>query len=252
MEKGTDKTVVVTGGSRGIGAACVRGFAGAGWNVVLTYRSESDIAREVTRAVAAAGRRAVAVQADVSSEADVMALFGQVDTEFGPPDALVNNAGVAAAPSRVDELGAARIERILAVNVLGAFLCAREAVRRMSTRHGGTGGCIVNISSAATRIGSPGEYVDYAASKAAVETMTLGLAKEVGGEGIRVNAVRPGIIDTEIHARTGQPDKAQRVGATVPMGRAGTPGEVASAVVWLCEAESAYVNGAILDVTGGR
>ncbi len=251
METGTGKTAVVTGGSRGIGAACARAFARGGWDVVLTYRSEHDRAEEVTRAVVAEGRRAVAVRTDVSSEADVVALFRQVDA-FGSLGALVNNAGVAAPPSRVDELDAARIEHILAVNVLGVFLCAREALRRMSTRHGGAGGSIVTISSGATRVGSPGEYVDYAASKAAVETMTLGLAKEVGGEGVRVNAVRPGIIDTEIHARTGQPDKPQRVGATVPLGRAGTPDEVAAAVVWLCQEEAAYVNGAVLDVTGGR
>jgi NAD(P)-dependent dehydrogenase (short-subunit alcohol dehydrogenase family) len=192
------------------------------------------------------------VQADVSLEDDVAELFGRVDAELGPLGALVNNAGIAAPPRRVDELDAARLARMMAVNVIGPFLCAGQAVRRMSRRHGGSGGSIVNVSSGATRVGSPGEYVDYAASKAAVETMTLGLAKEVGGEGIRVNAVRPGIIDTEIHARTGQPDKPTRLAPTVPLGRPGTPGEVAAAVTWLCGDEAGYVSGAVLDVTGGR
>jgi len=243
---------VVTGGGRGIGAACALGLARAGWDVAVVYVADADAARAVVGAVAAEGRRALAVQADVSLEDDVAELFGRVDAELGPLGALVNNAGIAAPPRRVDELDAARLARMMAVNVIGPFLCAGQAVRRMSRRHGGSGGSIVNVSSGATRVGSPGEYVDYAASKAAVETMTLGLAKEVGGEGIRVNAVRPGIIDTEIHARTGQPDKPTRLAPTVPLGRPGTPGEVAAAVTWLCGDEAGYVSGAVLDVTGGR
>ena len=243
---------MVTGGGRGIGAACALGLARAGWDVAVVYVADADAARAVVGAVAAEGRRALAVQADVSLEDDVAELFGRVDAELGPLGALVNNAGIAAPPRRVDELDAARLARMMAVNVIGPFLCAGQAVRRMSRRHGGSGGSIVNVSSGATRVGSPGEYVDYAASKAAVETMTLGLAKEVGGEGIRVNAVRPGIIDTEIHARTGQPDKPTRLAPTVPLGRPGTPGEVAAAVTWLCGDEAGYVSGAVLDVTGGR
>jgi len=247
-----ERIAVVTGGGRGIGAACALGLARAGWDVAVVYVADADAARAVVGAVAAEGRRALAVQADVSLEDDVAELFGRVDAELGPLGALVNNAGIAAPPRRVDELDAARLARMMAVNVIGPFLCAGQAVRRMSRRHGGSGGSIVNVSSGATRVGSPGEYVDYAASKAAVETMTLGLAKEVGGEGIRVNAVRPGIIDTEIHARTGQPDKPTRLAPTVPLGRPGTPGEVAAAVTWLCGDEAGYVSGAVLDVTGGR
>jgi len=243
---------VVTGGSRGIGAACALGLARAGWDVAVVYVADADAARAVAGSVATEGRRALAVHADVSLQDDVAELFDRVDAELGPLGALVNNAGIAAPPCRVDELEAARLHRMMAVNVIGSFLCAGQAVRRMSRRHGGSGGSIVNVSSGATRVGSPGEYVDYAASKAAVETMTLGLAKEVGGEGIRVNAVRPGIIDTEIHARTGQPDKPTRLAPTVPLGRPGTPVEVAAAVTWLCGDEAGYVSGAILDVTGGR
>ena len=200
----------------------------------------------------AAGARAVAVRADVSHEPDVLALFQRVDHELGTVGVLVNNAGVVDVRARVDEMGLERLERMMAVNVVGPFLCAREAVRRMSTRHGGSGGVIVNVSSAASRLGSPGQYVDYAASKGALDTMTLGLAREVSGEGIRVNCVRPGIIDTDIHASGGQPDKAAERGPHSPIGRAGRAVEIAAAVAWLCSDAASYVTGAVLDVTGGN
>jgi len=201
------RVAVVTGGSRGIGAATARRLAAAGWDMALAYRIETAAAEDVAAACRAAGRQAIALRADVSVEDDVVALFAAVDEALGPPGALVNNAGITDVAARLDELDGARIARMFAVNVLGSMLCAREAVRRMSTAHGGQGGAIVNVSSAASRHGSPGEYVDYAASKAAVDTMTIGLAKEVATEGIRVNAVRPGIIRTDIHAATGQPDR---------------------------------------------
>lgn len=235
---------IVTGGSRGIGAATAAALTAAGWDVAISYLRDAAAAEEVGAALA--------VQADVSVEGDVLRLFRDVDRELGPVSALVNNAGIVGPRARLDELEAARIERLLAVNVLGPFLCAREAVRRMSTRHGGAGGSIVNVSSVAARMGSPDEYVDYAATKGAVDTMTVGLAKEVAGEGVRVNAVRPGIIDTEIHASGGQPDRVERIGPLVPMQRAGRPEEVAAAVVWLCSQGASYVTGALVDVSGGR
>lgn len=238
----------VTGGSRGIGAATAVALAAGGFDVCLSYRTDEAAAAEV---VAACGGRATAVQADVAVETDVLALFAAAD-ELGPLGALVNNAGISAGGARVDELDAARIERLLAVNVLGPFLCAREAVRRMSTKHGGAGGSIVNVSSAAARIGSPGEYVDYAATKGALDTMTLGLAKEVATEGVRVNSVRPGLIETGIHAAGGWPDRVAAKAPTVPMQRGGRPEEVAAAIAWLCSAEASYVTGAVLDVSGGR
>jgi NAD(P)-dependent dehydrogenase (short-subunit alcohol dehydrogenase family) len=242
---------VVTGGSRGIGAATARSLARRGWSVCIGYRQAEDAAATVVAECEAAGVAATAVQADVALEAEVAALFAAAD-RLGPVRALVNNAAMVAPRARVDEMGRDRIERMLAVNVVGAFLCAGEAVRRMSTRHGGTGGCIVNVSSGASRRGAPDEYVDYAASKGAVDTLTVGLAQEVAGEGIRVNAVLPGLIDTEIHASSGQPDKLVRRVGSVPMGRAGQPGEVAEAIVWLCSPEASYVTGAFLDVAGGR
>ncbi|MDQ4070734.1 MAG: SDR family oxidoreductase [Actinomycetota bacterium] len=227
-------------------------LAALGWDVCLTYREREAEAAAVVRRGTRAGARAFAVRADVSVEADVADLFARVDDELGPVTALVNNAGVVAPRSRVDEMDVDRIRRVFDVNLVGAFTCAREAVRRMSTRHGGQGGVIVNVSSMASRIGSPGEYVDYAASKAGIDAMTLGLSKELATEGIRVNAVRPGIVDTDIHASGGQPDRIERLKATIPMGRPGRPEEVAQAVAWLCSEEASYVTGALLDVAGGR
>jgi NAD(P)-dependent dehydrogenase (short-subunit alcohol dehydrogenase family) len=243
--------VLVTGGSRGIGAAIARQAAAAGWAVCLTYRADEAAAASVVAGIEAAGGTAAAVRADVAEEADVLAAFAVADA-LGPVRALVANAGIGAARARVDEVTAGRVQRILAVNVLGPILCCREAVRRLSSRHGGPGGSIVLVSSAAARLGSPGEYVDYAASKGAVDTLGLGLSREVSGEGIRVNVVRPGIIETDIHASGGQPDRVARLGPSVPIGRAGQAGEVASAVVWLLSDEASYCTGSILDVAGGR
>jgi NAD(P)-dependent dehydrogenase (short-subunit alcohol dehydrogenase family) len=243
--------VLVTGGSRGIGAATAQQAAAAGWAVCLTYRSEQAAAAAVVDGIEAEGGTAAAVRADMAVEADVLAAFAAADA-MGPVGALVANAGIGAAKARVDELTAERVQRILAVNVLGPILCCREAVRRLSTRHGGRGGSIVLLSSAASRLGSPGEYVDYAASKGAVDTLGLGLAREVSGESIRVNVVRPGIIETDIHASGGQPDRAARLGPSVPIGRAGRAGEIAAAVVWLLSDEASYCTGSVLDVAGGR
>jgi NAD(P)-dependent dehydrogenase (short-subunit alcohol dehydrogenase family) len=217
-------------------------------NAVRDLASAQGVADEVR----ALGRRALAIQADVADEAAVRAMFERVDAEWGPLAALVNNAGVVDMAQRVDEMSLARWQRMFAINVQGTFLCTREALRRMSTRHGGRGGAIVNLSSAAARLGSPGQYVDYAAAKAAIDTFTLGVAREVATEGVRVNAVRPGIIDTEIHASGGQPDRAQRLAPQVPMQRAGTADEVAQAVVWLLSDHASYVTGSLMDVTGGR
>jgi NAD(P)-dependent dehydrogenase (short-subunit alcohol dehydrogenase family) len=243
---------VVTGGSRGIGADTAITLATQGWDVCVGYRANTDAARRVVAACRSLGRRAHAIQVDVGAEQPVIDLFRAVDAELGTPGALVNNAGIVAPRSRLDEMGIERLQQIMQVNVLGAFLCAREAVRRMSTAHGGAGSVIVNVSSAAARLGSPGEYVDYAASKAAIDTMTIGLAREVASEGVRVNAVRPGLIETEIHASGGQPDRIDRLRDTIPMRRPGRPGEVAEAIAWLCSTESSYVTGALLDVSGGR
>lgn len=247
------RVALVTGGSRGIGAATVERLARDGWAVAFSYASRADAAEALVARVEAAGGRALAVRADVAEEGDVLALFRAVDAAIGRLDALVNNAGIVAPPVRVEDLDAARLARMLAVNVTGSFLCAREAVRRMAPRHGGRGGSIVNVSSVAARLGSPNEYVDYAASKAAVDTMTLGLAKEVAADGIRVNAVRPGIIDTGIHASGGQPDRVARVvgAGAIPMGRAGTAREIADAIAWLLS-DATYCTGTLLDVTGGR
>jgi NAD(P)-dependent dehydrogenase (short-subunit alcohol dehydrogenase family) len=242
---------VVTGASKGIGASTATLLAERGWAVCLTYLGDADGAGAVASGIGSAGGRAWAVQADVAEEDDVLAVFRSVD-RAGPLTALVNNAGVVERKARVEELSAERLQRLFAVNVLGTMLCAREAVRRMSTTHGGKGGAIVNVSSAASRLGSPGEYVDYAATKGAVDTFTVGLAREVATEGIRVNAVRPGIIDTGIHTTGGQPDRVARLGPAVPVGRAGQPGEVAAAIAWLLSDEASYCTGAVLDVSGGR
>ncbi len=245
-------TVLITGGSRGIGAATALHAARAGYDVALTYVAEPDAAERVVADVEAIGARALAIRADVALEAEVVRAFAAVDAAFGRLDAVVINAGITGRFSRVDEVDAALLERVLAVNVTGAFLCAREAVRRMSSAHGGSGGAIVTVSSRAATLGSPGEYVHYAASKAAVDTLTRGLAKEVGGEGIRVNAVAPGPIDTDIHARNGRPDRLARMASTIPLGRPGTADEVAAGIVWLLSPAASYVTGAIVDIGGGR
>ena len=246
------QVLLITGGSRGIGAATALTAARQGFAVAVNYASHSLAADEVVRRIRAEGGSAITVQADVGDEAQVEAMFRKVDAKLGRLTALVNNAGVVDATARVDEMDAKRLERMLRINVIGSFLCAREAVRRMSTRHGGTGGAIVNLSSAAARLGSPGQYVDYAASKGAIDTFTIGLAKEVAAEGIRVNAVRPGLIDTEIHASGGLPRRAFDLAPTVPMQRVGTAEEVAAAIVWLLSPEAGYTTGTLLDVAGGR
>jgi NAD(P)-dependent dehydrogenase (short-subunit alcohol dehydrogenase family) len=248
----SDRVLLVTGGSRGIGAAVARLAAARGYAVCVNYRSRQDAADAVVAAIVAAGGRAIAMPGDVSVEAEVVRLFEACDRALGPLIALVNNAGILETQMRVESMDAGRITRILATNVVGSFLCAREAVRRMSTKHGGRGGAIVNLSSGAARLGAPGEYVDYAASKGAIDTFTIGLAQEVAQEGIRVNAVRAGYIYTGMHASGGEPDRVDRVKAFVPMRRGGQPEEVAQAVLWLLSDESAFTTGAFVDVTGGR
>jgi NAD(P)-dependent dehydrogenase (short-subunit alcohol dehydrogenase family) len=246
------KVLIVTGGSRGIGAATARLAARRGYAVCVNYLQGQQAAEGVVRAIQEEMGRAIAVQADISAEADVVRLFETVDRELGRLSALVNNAATIAPQMRLDAMDAARLQRIFATNVIGTFLCSREAVRRMSTGHGGAGGAIVNVSSAAARLGSAGEYIDYAASKGAVDTLTIGLAKEVAKEGIRVNAVRPGLIYTDLHASSGERGRVDRLNKMVAMKRGGQPEEIATAILWLLSDEASYTTGAILDVTGGR
>ncbi len=244
--------VLITGGSRGIGAATALLAARAGYAVAVNYAANSLAADEVVRRIRQDGGTAIAVQADVAEESQVLAMFEKVDAKLGRLTALVNNAGVVDQTSRVDGMSVARLKRMFDINVIGTMVCAREAVKRMSTRYGGAGGAIVNVSSAAARLGSPGQYVDYAAAKGAVDVFTIGLAKEVAAEGIRVNAVRPGIITTDIHASGGLPDRARDLAPQVPMQRAGSADEVAQSIVWLLGDASSYTTGALLDIAGGR
>jgi NAD(P)-dependent dehydrogenase (short-subunit alcohol dehydrogenase family) len=247
----TDKVVIITGGSRGIGRAAAIAAAARGFRVVVGYASNEAAARDVVSTIEAKNGKAIAVKCDVGSENDILALFKAAD-DFGVLGALVNNAGIVGPTARVEDMSAERIARMMAVNITGSMLCAREAVKRMSTRHGGKGGVIINISSIAARLGSANTYVDYAASKGAVDSFTVGLGHEVAGEGIRVAAIRPGLIDTEIHASGGEPDRAHRLSHMVPMKRVGTAEEIANAIVWLMSDEASYVTGTILDVSGGR
>ena len=247
-----NKVGLITGGSRGIGAATARLAAARGYDVCVNFHTNRDAAARVVRDIQGAGTRAVAVAADVSVEADLVRLFEACDTSFGRLDALVNNAGILETQMRVDAMDAARISRVLATNVVGPFICAREAVKRMSTKYGGRGGAIVNVSSGAARLGSPGEYVDYAASKGALNSMTIGLSREVAEEGIRVNAVLAGHIYTELHASGGEPNRIERVKDQVPMKRGGTADEVAAAILWLLSDEASYTTGSLLDVAGGK
>lgn len=246
-----DSVAIVTGGSRGIGRATALAAASRGYKVVVGYASNEAAADEVVAKIAGSNGKAIAVKCDVGNEADILALFKQADA-FGKLGALVNNAGVVDATARVDEMSAERLTRMMNINIVGSILCAREAVKRMSSKHGGSGGVIVNLSSVAATLGSPGQYVDYAASKGAIDTFTVGLAREVSAEGIRVNGVRPGLIDTEIHASGGEPGRAQKLAHTVPMKRVGTADEIANAIVWLMSDDASYVTGTIIDVSGGR
>ena len=247
----TDRVAIITGGSRGIGRATAIAAAARGFRVVVGYASNEAAARQGVTAIEGRNGKAIAVKCDVGDERDILAMFKAADS-FGTLGALVNNAGIVGTTSRVDEMSAERIQRMMAVNVTGSILCAREAVKRMSTRHGGQGGVIVNLSSVAAKLGSPNTYVDYAASKGAIDSFTIGLGHEVAGEGIRVAAIRPGLIDTEIHASGGEPDRAQRLSHMVPMKRVGTADEIANAIVWLMSDEASYITAATLDVSGGR
>lgn len=243
---------LITGASRGIGASTARLAAARGYAVCVNYQSNQEAANRIVADIEGSGGRAMAVQADVSDERDACRLFETVDRSLGTLTALVNNAGILETQMRVADMTADRLNRIMRVNITGCFLCAREAVRRMSTSSGGNGGAIVNVSSGASRLGAPGEYVDYAASKGAIDTLTIGLSKEVAEEGIRVNAVRPGFIYTDIHASGGEPDRVDRVKAFVPMKRGGTPEEVAHAIMWLLSDEASYTTGSFIDITGGK
>lgn len=247
-----DKVMVITGGSRGIGAATAKLAALHGYAVCITYLKNRDAANAVIDEIKANGGHAIAVAADVSLESDVVNLFKTVDTQLGTVTALVNNAGILEKQIRVENVDAARLSRIMATNVIGPFLCAREAVRRMSHKHGGRGGSIVNVSSAASRLGSAGEYVDYAASKGAIDTLTIGLSREVAEEGIRVNAVRPAFIYTDMHASGGEPGRVDRLKASLPMRRGGHPEEVANAIIWLLSDEASYTTGTFIELAGGK
>lgn len=244
--------MLITGASQGIGAAVARGAAAQGYAVCVNYRHSAAKAQAVVDEIRRVGAKAISVQADVSSEREVASLFNAIDQQLGPVTALVNNAGVLEQQARLEDIETDRLQRIFATNVFGSFYCCRQAVRRMSRRHGGAGGTIVNVSSAASRLGSPGEYVDYAASKGAVDSLTTGLAREVAGEGIRVNAVRPGFIYTDMHASGGEPGRVDRIKASLPMGRGGQPEEVAEAILWLSSPASSYVTGSFMELAGGR
>ena len=246
------KVILITGGSRGIGRATAVLAGSRGWKIGVNFAGDAEAARRTVADVKNAGGQATPIRGDVSREDEVIAMFDAVQRAFGALDGLVNNAGIVAPALPLAEMSAERLARVFAVNVYGAYLCAREAARRMSTGRGGGGGAVVNVSSAAARLGSPNEYVDYAGSKGAIDTMTTGLSKELGSQGIRVNAVRPGLIDTEIHASGGRPDRAATLGVTTPLGRAGAADEVAEAIVWLLSDAASYVSGALLDVSGGR
>jgi NAD(P)-dependent dehydrogenase (short-subunit alcohol dehydrogenase family) len=247
-----NKVLLVTGGGRGIGAATALLAAQQGWSVAVNYTANSLAADEVVRQIRAAGGQAISVKADVADEDQVLRMFEHIDAKLGRVSGLVNNAGVVDVAARVDEMSVARWKRMFDVNVIGSLICAREAVRRMSTRHGGEGGSIVNLSSAAARLGSPGQYVDYAAAKGAIDAFTIGLAKEVAGEGIRVNAVRPGLIDTDIHASGGLPNRVKELQHLVPMQRGGSAEEVAQSIVWLLSDAASYTTMSLIDVSGGR
>jgi NAD(P)-dependent dehydrogenase (short-subunit alcohol dehydrogenase family) len=246
-----DKVMIITGGGRGIGAETAKLAAKRGYAVCVNYLKDAKAAESLLQELSL-GKKAIAVAGDVSREEDVLKIFAETDKALGRVTALVNNAGIVDRSQRVETITAARLARMFAINVTGSFLCAREAVKRMSTKHGGKGGAIVNVSSAAAKLGSPGDYVDYAASKAAIETFTVGLAKEVGGEGIRVNCVRPGVIRTDIHLVSGDPSRVERIGGAAPLGRPGEPEEVARAILFLASDEASYTTGSVLDVTGGR
>lgn len=244
--------MLITGGSRGIGAATALLAAARGWQVAISYKANAQAAEQVVKHIQSSGGTAIALQADVTVEDDVLRMFSAVDEQLGPLTALVNNAGMLEQQRRLDQMELDRWQRVFSANVFGSFLCAKQAVLRMSTKHGGQGGAIVNVSSAASRLGSPNEFIDYAAAKGAVDSMTIGLSKEVATEGIRVNAVRPGLIHTDIHALAGEPGRVERAKAGVPMLRGGQAEEVAEAIVWLASAQASYVTGTLLDVTGGR